>query len=163
MNPAYLTLAGLIRSELGELERTRRIIESHWSKAPTSEDPDAYAGSTALHLHALYSGAERMMERIARDVDGRVPSGEAWHSELLLQMKIEVPGVRPAVLTGETAGQLEAYRRFRHRVRNVYASLLDPGLMEPLVTGLDALMGALHRDLEAFCRFLESIARAEGT
>ncbi len=161
MIPGHLTLAGLIRSELGELDRTGEIIARHWARAPAAADPDAYIGSVALHLHAFYSGAERILEQIARDVDGRLPAGEAWHTELLAQMTIEVPAVRPPVLARATADHLEAYRRFRHRVRNVYASMLDPSLMAEVVQPLPATLAALHRDLEAFCLFLEATAYAD--
>jgi hypothetical protein len=157
----HLTLAGLIRSELVELERTCAIIARHWAAAPAAADPDAYIGSVALHLHAFYSGAERILEQIARDVDGRVPAGEAWHSELLAQMTIEIRAVRPPVLVRATADRLEAYRRFRYRVRNVYASMLDPGLMAAIVESLPDTMTGLGQDLEAFCLFLETTALAD--
>ncbi len=160
MNPRYITLASLIRSELVELGRTEAIIERFWAKVPTADDPDAYIGSVALHLHAFYSGVERILETIARDMDGRSPEGEAWHSELLEQMTLELPTLRPPVIDRSTATKLDEYRRFRHRVRNAYASMLDPRLMQAIVETLRETARALHQDLEAFCDFLEAAARA---
>lgn len=61
MSPRYITLASLIRSELEELDRIEAIIEHFWAKVPTADDPDAYIGSVALHLHAFYSGVERIL------------------------------------------------------------------------------------------------------
>lgn len=93
-------------------------------------------------------------------MDDRSPEGQAWHSELLEQMTLELPTLRPPVLDRSTARQLDEYRRFRHRIRNVYASMLDPRLMQAIVETLSETSKALHQDLVAFCDFLEVSARA---
>ena len=46
-------------------------------------------------LHDFYSGIERVFRRIADEVDGGVPQGEQWHRQLVTDMTLEIPGVRP--------------------------------------------------------------------
>lgn len=41
------------------------------------------------------TGVEKILEDIAKEVDRRVPIGEGWHSELLHQMTLDIPGLRP--------------------------------------------------------------------
>jgi len=48
-------------------------------------------------------------------------------------MAEDVKDVRPAVISKETSGKLDQYRRFRHLVRNVYATNLKPDKMLGLV------------------------------
>lgn len=93
----------------------------------------------ALNLHSFYSGLERLFELIALEFDGGLLGGDAWHTELLRQIALDVPDVRPPVLQPNTATQLDEYRKFRHRIRNIYATNLDPDRMAPLVIGLPAL------------------------
>jgi len=58
-------------------------------------------------------------------LDPTFPSGERWHRDLLEQMAREVPGVRPAALSAESAERLDEFLAFRHRVRNLYGFNLE--------------------------------------
>ncbi len=153
--PRYQVLARRIEQELADLQRTQAVIQRHWeSVASASSDQDAYLNSVALNLHGLYSGLERVFELIAVELDGGALGGDAWHAELLRQMAIAVPDVRPAVLQPATAAELDELRRFRHLIRNIYATNIDPERIRPLVTGLPALWQRVQQDLEPFVNFL---------
>lgn len=155
-------LAGRILVELDELERTQAAIQKHWQTARiTATDQDAYLNSVALNLHSFYSALERVFELIALELDGGALGGESWHIELLRQMSLDVPDVRPPVLQPDTAVRLDEYRKFRHRIRNIYATNLDPERMAPLVDGLATLWPAIRRELVAFAAFLADLAGAD--
>jgi hypothetical protein len=79
-----------------------------------------------VNLHAYYTAFETLLERVARLLDEEGPSCPACHRDLLLQMKIELPGLRPAVVAPELLRELEELRRFRHFFRNAYVLELDP-------------------------------------
>ncbi len=49
-----------------------------------------------------------------------------WHADLVSQMQVDLPGVRPAVLPPDVATDLYELRRFRHFFRNAYVLGLDP-------------------------------------
>ncbi|MBI3763907.1 MAG: antitoxin [Chloroflexi bacterium] len=158
----YQTLATRIRVELDELERTQTAIGRHWESAmKTPADQDAYFNSVAFNLHSLYTGLERIFELIALELDGGALGGESWHAELLRQMTLDLPDARPAVLERDTANRLDEYRKFRHRVRNIYATQIDPSRMESLVKKLPEIWQLVRQELEAFSAFLEQIARAD--
>jgi hypothetical protein len=91
----YQVLSRRIELELEELERTQAAAQRHWQTARTTTiDQDAYLNSVALNLHSFYSGLERIFELIAQELDGGVVGGDAWHTELLRQMALDVPDVR---------------------------------------------------------------------
>ena len=122
MMARYQTLAQRIRTEIEEIERTQATIQRHWQSARSaSVDQDAYLNSVALNLHSWYSGLERIFELIAIELDGGTLGGETWHTELLRQMTLDLPEVRPPVIQKETADRLDEYRKFR---RN-YSGLAD--------------------------------------
>ncbi|MDR9403454.1 MAG: hypothetical protein RI580_08440 [Halothece sp. Uz-M2-17] len=66
-----------------------------------------------------------MFQVIARQIDYSEPSGENWHRQLLEQMSVEVPDVRPALISSFVRVELDELRRFRHVVRSIYAYKLD--------------------------------------
>jgi hypothetical protein len=158
----YRALRQRIADELAQLERTRDAALRHWRRAQHEpDDPDAYINSVALNLHSLYSGLERIFELIAVELDGGALGGADWHTELLRQMTLDLTPVRPAVITKDTAARLDEHRKFRHRIRNVYAADLDPERMEPLIDGLPALWEAVSAELANFSTFLTNISRAD--
>ena len=158
----YVVLAARIRGELADLDRTATLVAAYWGRARTAgSDQDAFVSATALHLHAFYTGLERMFEEIAKQIDGTVLTGGGWHAELLDQMTLDLPSLRPPVLEPTTADRLGEYRRFRHRVRNVYAMNLLPERMASLVDDLPPTFSAVKADLLRFCATLDSLSRSD--
>lgn len=162
MNPVYLEISERIRTELDELDRAAARVTRAWARArEAQDDQDLYIDSVALNLHGFYSGLERCFELIATHVDGECPSGETWHRDLLRQVAREVPGVRTAVIGDQSATGLDELRRFRHLIRNVYATNLIPDRMETLVKALPELWRNLRPELTSFASFLEALGRSE--
>ena len=88
-------------------------------------------------------------------VDGVKPDGENWHQTLLLQVAVDRPPARPALISESVREQLDDYRGFRHVVRNVYTFSFDPEKVEDLVEGLATLFPRVRAEIEAFAAFLE--------
>lgn len=158
----YRLLQSRIRSELEELDRTAAAVQRHWKVVlHTAVDQDAYINSVALNLHSLYSGLERIFELIAVEVDGGKLAGGDWHAELLRQMALDLPGIRPAVVSRQSAEQLDELRRFRHRVRNIYATKLAPQRMQAVVETLPDLWADVRRQLDTFAAYLDTLSHAD--
>jgi hypothetical protein len=149
-----MVLSARIESELLDLSILINRIKTAWKKARDTKD-EFYLDSVALNLHGFYSGVERIFEKIASSIDGSVPSGLNWHQELLNQMAVEVPHIRPAVISVELKGSLEEYRGFRHVVRNVYTYRLAPDKLKPLVKNINKVWKKINIELSAFAKFLQ--------
>jgi hypothetical protein len=92
---------------------------------------------------------------VASAVDGSVPQGVNWHQELLIQMALQIPNIRPAVISEKTRERLNPYRGFRHVVRNIYTYHISPDKMKPLAKGIRPVFRQVEKELRAFCRFIE--------
>ncbi|MCA1900246.1 MAG: antitoxin [Chloroflexi bacterium] len=149
-------LAERIRQELNDLNRALARIKEGWERARRSND-DYYLDAVALNLHSVYSGFERIFTHIAETIDGGLPSGDNWHLLLLRQMKKEVAGMRPAVISSEVEEILDELRRFRHLIRNVYTHNLDPERLGKLVLSTLEKFPQLNAELLAFAAFVESL------
>lgn len=88
-----------------------------------------------------------------------MPSGHDWHLELLRQMTVSLPQIRPQVLSGEAASAIDEYLRFRHIVRNIYTFEFDPERIEHLVQRLRPVFEQMRSELLAFADFLEQLVR----
>jgi len=155
---SYIVLAGRIRKELDDLARlVARASRAMETARENPRDTDLYLDSAALNLHDVYSGFERIFSQIAATVDDNLPSGADWHRELLEQMGLDLPKVRPAVLTSGSVQHLDQYLRFRHVVRNVYTFSFDPERIAKLVTDMEAVFAQLRQELVVFASFLEKV------
>ena len=117
-------------------------------------------------LHDFYTGAERSFERMARIVDGHVPTDEYWHRTLLAQMAAPYPDRRTPVISATTRDDLDQYLGFRRLFRNIYSHELDWLRLSKLVSTLDDTHRALSAELGAFCAYLRrhpAGREAEGT
>jgi hypothetical protein len=162
MIPGYQVLAVRIQAEVEDLDRSLRRAERAWQAARrVGADQDMFIDSAALNLHGWYAGVERLFEIIALQLDGSLPKGEAWHRDLLGQMTLDLPGLRPPVISAAVAQLLDEYRRFRHVVRNIYAESLDPLRVGELVEKLPALWDRLKSELIGFTDFLEGVSGAD--
>jgi hypothetical protein len=104
-------------------QEVQALVE-RWTQSGTL--PRAELVLLAVNLHGWYTALETVLERVARLLDQTVPTGASWHTELLAQMQIEIPGVRPAVIPPATLRDLHELRKFRHFFRNAYVLDLDP-------------------------------------
>jgi hypothetical protein len=159
----YMVLAARIEQELMALEqlvtRTERaMVAMH--RYP--DEADLLVDSAALNLHDFYVGLERVFEQIAKVVDNSVPSGREWHRDLLWQMGVELPQLRPAVLREATVESLDEFLRFRHVVRHIYAFLLNRERLEPLATEARPTWVQVKQDLSHFIAFLRQIGADGG-
>lgn len=158
MIESYIVLAGRIRKELDDLERlVSRATRAINTAKRNPKDTDLYIDSASLNLHDIYSGFERVFKQIAATVDGNVPSSAEWHRELLEQMGLDLPKVRPPVLTSNSIQRLDEYLRFRHVVRNVYTFSFDPERIGRLVEELEPVFHQIRQELLAFAGFLEKV------
>lgn len=162
MIPKYRILQRRILDELDEIDRIVSTIQRHWQGAVSgAADPDAYINSVALNLHSFYSGLERIFEMVAMQLDEGRLGGADWHAELLRQMATDLGETRPAVLSRTAALELDEYRKFRHRVRSIYATHLDPRRMENLVIDLPDVWRQVRQEFDAFAGFLDQLTRAD--
>jgi hypothetical protein len=158
----YAVTAGRIRQELASIaqvvERAERAIVAARQQP---EEQDLYLDSAALNLHDFYAGLERIFRHIAANVDQSVPSSHEWHRELLRQMNMALPQIRPQVISEETLKILDEFLRFRHVVQNVYAFEFDPERIERLVERLRPSFEQVQAELLAFADFLDRLAQTE--
>ena len=142
-------LAAEVTNELASLEQ----LAAELGGAPSGSDTYSLRARGSI-LHDFYSGVERVFVRIAGELNGGVPQAERWHQELLGDMVLEIPKVRPAVIDARLAKDLSEYLRFRHVFRNVYGSGLEADRLQTLADRLPATLAAFRERIGAFLSWM---------
>ena len=105
--------------------------------------------SIAGKLADVYSGMERIFERIANEVDGHLTRGSRWHKNLLEQMTRQRPERQP-VISQETFLLLEGLLEFRHKINNIYADEIIYDNTETHAKNIERLYQSFSDDLKMF-------------
>jgi hypothetical protein len=156
----YTVAASRIRQELANLRKV--VVRAERATAASQQRPhdqDLFLDSAALNLHDFYAGLERIFRHIAANVDRSVPDGPDWHRELLRQMGMELPQIRPQAISDATIQAIDEFLRFRHVVQNIYAFEFDPERIERLVRHLRPSFEQVQIELLAFADFLDGLAQ----
>jgi hypothetical protein len=128
------------------------LIDEHRSLLDTCtvREPNAIELSAlATFLHSFYSGIENALKRVAVEIDGRVPSGEAWHRQLLASMASATER-RRAVLSNDLYETVSEYLAFRHFFRQAYSFRFDWSKMSRLVLNAQETMRRFEAEMDSF-------------
>lgn len=158
MRERLLTLIAEIENELKQLEKLRKRLMETERKKHGSEDRDIYEESEALKLHNFYTGCENIFKRIAIVFNGGVSGDEGWHKQLLSMMRLDIPSVRPPVISSELYKRLEEYLRFRHVIRNIYAFEIDSERLQRLLDSFDGIFQQFSQEITEFLEFIRTLA-----
>ena len=151
-------LAADLEMELARLSQLEQdIYRVQREIARDSSMQDLFYENLALKLHNFYTGCEKILQLVAVELNGGLPSGADWHKRLLDRMSQERDD-RPAILTRETAASLREFLGFRHIVRNLYGFELDPKRVAVLVGNYPAVWANVQTDVRAFVNWLRALA-----
>lgn len=154
-----IKLTQRINDELVKIEDTLTRIRRGLQKLKVVPDDvtEFIENTIATDLADIYSGIERIFERIANEVDGHMPRGSRWYKNLLEQMTRQRPERLP-VISENTALQLEKLLNFRHKVNNIYGKELVYENTLGHAETIDELFENISHDLKTFT---DSLAKSE--
>jgi hypothetical protein len=154
-------LAARVREELGDVARVVDETTQALARLPNEPPPDVVTlhGMGGL-LHDFYTGIEKVFSLVAPELNGGLPAGESWHRELLHTMTLDLPGIRPPLVSTATEEALVEYLRFRHLYRNLYGFKLRWQRVRELAVETSALWVTIRSELEHFLAVLDNVAAA---
>ena len=150
----YAIVRERITEEVIKIQETKKQLDKFVKELENQEleiYQEALVDAIALNLHGFYTGVERIFQVIANQIDYRKPTGDKWHSELLEQMSVDLPGIRQAVISENTLLVLDELRRFRHVVRSVYSYQLKEQRVLDVVTQVFNFYDNLIIEIKDFC------------
>ena len=112
---------------------------------------------SAYLLHNLYSAYEDLFKEIALCFENNIERSAGFHKNILIRMKISIPGIRPVVLSEMSYNLLSELLGFRHVFRHAYNYSLEPEKLQELqskvMNGLDVING----DISLFENYLHDL------
>ena len=137
-----------------EREQLNRLIEIHSrliTKCASDSPNDIELSALAALLHSFYTGVENIFKRVAVELDGETPRGEAWHRQLLDAMASPTT-IRGPVISESLRDTLSEYLAFRHVFRQAYSFDLRWDKMSGLVLNCEPTFRRLEAEVEGFLK-----------
>jgi len=151
-----------LRAELGsDLRAFEARVEELRMLDATTASP-AEVAQIAVALHHAYGAVEAGLARVSRVIERGLPEGADWPSALLHVMTLEIPEVRPVVLSSTSATALRKLLAFRHFCRDAYAADWDREQLAGLRQVAVDAGASVAADLRAFDAVLERLAAELG-
>ena len=110
-------------------------------------------------LHDFYNGVENIFRRVAQELNGGLPAGEDWHRQLLADMRLEIKGLRPPLISKNLGLKLQKFLGFRHIFRNIYGFHLEQEQIKALVRELPRTLFCLKNEIAVFQKYLDKLSQ----
>ena len=150
-----------IRSLLGELERTRSLLQRierfYDERFPAEQRTADSAIILSEILGNYYTCLETFFLRVSQTFENNLP-GDSWHRELLGKMVLSIPGERDPLLSEDSYQAVGELLRFRHFKRYYLEFDYDWDRLELVEKKFTALRPNLHEDFDRFALFLHRLA-----
>lgn len=146
-----------IRDSLAAIEETYQRIEEAGGQAAGSERDIVLA----YYLQVLYSLFESFFTQIAVTFGNEIDNQAHWQAHLLKRMSLDIPSVRPPVISRESYIALNELRGFRHLFRNAYLLQFDPDRLNLVLRAAFELKVTYPADIDRFLDFLERLTQSE--
>jgi hypothetical protein len=153
MNKKILSLRAEIQADIEAIEQAYQAY--HTTQADLST-PEQYI-VLGYYLQVIYGLFENLFQRIAQVFENHITDQSRWHAQLLRRMTLDIPGIRPAVISKPTFESLDELRGFRHLFRNAYLLHFDPDRLSFVIQAAEQLEKSYPQDISRFLDFLDTL------
>lgn len=115
----------------------------------------------ALKTQQLYTAVEDLLKSTVVTFENNIDSPQSYHIELLKRMKLDIPDIRPAVISEPSFKILDKLRGFRHFIRHEYDYELDKDELLLLQNKITESFMSVSNDIDSFVIFLEYLLKHE--
>ena len=113
----------------------------------------------AMRVQQFYTAIEDLLKQIAKSFENHIDTLSQFHKELLVRMNLDVPKMRPAVISHQSLLFLDKLRAFRHFIRHAYDCELDERELIVIQKKLQQEYQSLERDLQKFRSFVHTLSQ----
>jgi hypothetical protein len=143
---------------MGYLENQRSTISRISDKLKSLDPMDEHKMIHAAYLlHNLYNAYEDLFQEIAVCFENNIERSSGYHKNILMRMKITIPGIRPAILSETSFILLSELLGFRHVFRHAYNYNIEPGKLQELRAKVTEGRKVIEKDISIFEDYLKGL------
>jgi len=141
----------LLKAEIGDQVNTiKKLFTDVEDRSKGIDKSIPKMESLGYKLHSLYCAFEDLFKIVSNYFENSIANKKAYHRELLKMMRIEIPGIRPALLSEYSFILLDELRAFRHYFRHAYNYELDIIRLKNLLKVVEGLKKIYLNNINKF-------------
>ena len=152
-----LRLVAELDSDFDLLKTLKQKNERAWRRVEQDSSEELDWAALGYTIHNIYNLLENYFLRISKFFENSLEP-LSWHRDLIEHMRLDIEGIRPALLDRDLAARIDELRSFRHVFRNIYQSELDPKRVELVQKQLDPTLSAFTKAHKEFLKKLRTVA-----
>ncbi len=137
-----------LRGQMNSITNIHLKLQGRADRFNSADEP--LLESIGYQIHNLYGATEDLLKVVAHYFENNVGDASQWHSALLQRMSLEVPGIRPALLSSQSYTILNSLRGFRHFFRHAYGSNIEWEQLQINLNKALTLKALLEEDIQQF-------------
>ena len=110
-----------------------------------------------MKTQQMYTALEDLFKQIAKSFENHIERLDSYQKELLLRMNMDIPTIRPAVLSTKSLLLLDKIRSFRHFIRHAYDCELDAEELQDIQEKMQNECASVFMDLKTFRTFIQEL------
>lgn len=111
----------------------------------------------AVKTQQFYTAIEDLLKQIAKAFENHIESMREFPKELLTRMNIDIPSIRPAVISKTSLLFLDKIRDSLHFILHAYDCELDEKELQIIQNKLLSEFKYLENDLQIFRKFIQTL------
>ena len=124
-----------------------------------AESTDGRWAAAAFEINRIYNILEKAFERLCESFENHLEKIGKYHDTLIERATLDLKGIRPAFLPGDTLRDVRELKGFRHLFRHAYDLDLDPVRVAAAADNAARCVAGF----DSWCRsFLEEVRRRYG-
>jgi hypothetical protein len=146
-----------LESDMSLLEILAQKNKRAWNRVQQGNAEELDWAALGYTIHNIYNLLENYCLRISKFFENSLDP-LSWHRDLIEHMRLDIEGVRPALISRRLAGRIDELRSFRHVFRSIYESELDPERVELVQRRLDDTLAEFAKAHKDFLRKLRALS-----
>ena len=142
-----------INRDIVSIKKEVETLRPKLERLITDKDPvnyDSHKRAIGSCLSSIYTGIERIFERIIKTIDGFMPETKRYHQALLDRAATAIPGKREPIISEQTYELLKEMKGFRHLYTHIYHYNLMPQRLRELGEKGPLVFDTFLKDIEVF-------------
>ncbi len=144
---------------LGYFDKQLVFIHKIYAEIDAVDISSYHERSTfALKIQQFYTALEGLFKQISKAFENHIENMSQFHKEILPRMSLDIPKIRPAVLSSQSCVFLNKIRSFRHFIWHAYDCELAEEQLALIQQKLKGEYSLVEKDLQKFRAYIKKLS-----
>jgi hypothetical protein len=148
---------------INEIEKLKQLHDQHladFPETPENEPTNVEKAAIGYTLHNFYNGCENIFRAVSEYYENNLNSPR-YHRDLLERMTLDIPKIRPRLISDRLFVDLDDFLAFRHKFRHLYSFEIEWEKEKQVLDKYNSTHKKMLRELQQFLELLDRLMEGD--